>query len=194
MSGWTDEEIAFIKESFHEGLSANQIARMISVKFKAVRTRNSVISKLNRMGLLRGKPATSLAKRQGGRRRAKDIRGTGKGAPPKPASSPWRSEAMRKSPAPEFKVEPFVAAAEDVEIPLAQRKTIQTLEAKDCRWPIGDPQQADFHFCGKDKVQGLPYCESHARRAYQPIQVRRKPPATTVPLITATTKAPETVN
>lgn len=44
--------------------------------------------------------------------------------------------------------------------------------AHDCRWPIGDPQGADFHFCGKQKVDGHPYCEFHVRRANQPTRPR----------------------
>ena len=31
-----------------------------------------------------------------------------------------------------------------------------------------------FHVCGRAKVVGLPYCEAHARRAFQPPQVRRR--------------------
>ncbi|MBK1666882.1 hypothetical protein CKO28_02345 [Rhodovibrio sodomensis] len=34
-----------------------------------------------------------------------------------------------------------------------------------CLWPIGDPGDADFHFCGADPVPGKPYCEEHAARA-----------------------------
>ncbi|MDQ8698235.1 GcrA family cell cycle regulator [Hyphomicrobium sp. LHD-15] len=52
-------------------------------------------------------------------------------------------------------------------IPVDQRKTMETLMADDCRWPIGDPQGADFHFCGKRKVDGHPYCDFHVRRAGQ---------------------------
>ena len=33
---------------------------------------------------------------------------------------------------------------------------------------------ADFHFCGRKKVTGLPYCDFHARRAFQPPQPRRR--------------------
>jgi GcrA cell cycle regulator len=33
---------------------------------------------------------------------------------------------------------------------------------------------SDFHFCGKSKVTGLPYCEFHARRAFQPAMPRRR--------------------
>jgi GcrA cell cycle regulator len=62
---------------------------------------------------------------------------------------------------------------EELDIPMAERKSIQTLDECSCRWPIGDPQDAGFHFCGKNKVAGLPYCEFHARRAFQPPQARR---------------------
>jgi GcrA cell cycle regulator len=70
--------------------------------------------------------------------------------------------------------EPYVPAAEELVIPLNERKYIQTLTESCCRWPIGDPQQPDFHFCGKKKIPGLPYCEVHARRAFQPPQARRR--------------------
>ena len=70
--------------------------------------------------------------------------------------------------------EPYVPPAEELVIPLNERKYIQTLTEICCRWPIGDPQLADFHFCGKKKVTGLPYCEAHARRAFQPPQARRR--------------------
>jgi GcrA cell cycle regulator len=57
-------------------------------------------------------------------------------------------------------------------IPVGERKTMETLMAQDCRWPIGDPQGQDFHFCGKQKVDGHPYCEFHVRRANQPTRPR----------------------
>ncbi len=41
------------------------------------------------------------------------------------------------------------------------------LKERMCRWPVGDPQNADFHFCGGQAVSGMPYCEEHARAAYQ---------------------------
>jgi GcrA cell cycle regulator len=70
--------------------------------------------------------------------------------------------------------EPYTPPAEELVIPLNERKSIQTLTEACCRWPIGDPQLADFHFCGRKKVTGLPYCEFHARRAFQPPQPRRR--------------------
>jgi GcrA cell cycle regulator len=41
------------------------------------------------------------------------------------------------------------------------------LNVRMCRWPVGDPKDENFSFCGCDSVAGLPYCEDHARAAYQ---------------------------
>jgi GcrA cell cycle regulator len=60
------------------------------------------------------------------------------------------------------------------------RKTVQTLDAHDCRWPIGDPQHADFHFCGERRVAGRPYCKAHEQAAIQPPKPRYSSAATTV--------------
>jgi GcrA cell cycle regulator len=60
----------------------------------------------------------------------------------------------------------------ELDIPVAQRKTMTTLLPDDCRWPIGDPQAAGFHFCGKRKQEGYSYCEFHVRRASQPSRAR----------------------
>ena len=37
----------------------------------------------------------------------------------------------------------------------------------------GDPAASEFHFCGRGPKAGSPYCEAHARKAYQPQQQRR---------------------
>ncbi len=41
------------------------------------------------------------------------------------------------------------------------------LKDKMCRWPIGDPKDPDFRFCGDSSIPGMPYCQEHARMAYQ---------------------------
>lgn len=35
-----------------------------------------------------------------------------------------------------------------------------------CQWPIGDPRDADFHFCAATPVPGRPYCRAHCEMAY----------------------------
>ena len=48
-------------------------------------------------------------------------------------------------------------------------KSFSILDIKEnmCRWPLGDPKDDDFHFCGKHAVDGCSYCEGHATEAYQ---------------------------
>ena len=36
----------------------------------------------------------------------------------------------------------------------------------DCQWPIGDPQEKDFHFCEAETLTGKPYCKEHCDVAY----------------------------
>lgn len=41
------------------------------------------------------------------------------------------------------------------------------LKSNQCRWPIGDPDSDNFHFCGETVFSGKPYCYEHCRQAYQ---------------------------
>lgn len=58
--------------------------------------------------------------------------------------------------------------------PNGERHTIITLKANMCRWPIGDPGDKDFHFCGCYAPVGQPYCAEHMKVAYQPAPPRRR--------------------
>lgn len=158
---WNDERVELLKKLWSEGLSASQIAGRIGSV-----TRNAVIGKVHRLGLS-GRATTSRMKSHRPRPRANPVR---KLAKPKFANvgNTAVRNLFQADPA-----EPYVPPVEELVIPLAERKTIQTLLETHCRWPIGDPQEAEFHFCGKNKVTGLPYCEFHARRAFQPPQPRR---------------------
>ncbi|MBS0234951.1 MAG: GcrA cell cycle regulator [Proteobacteria bacterium] len=157
---WTDERVELLKRLWSEGLSASQIAgRLGSV------TRNAVIGKVHRLGLS-GRATTSRMKSHRPRTRMASVK-----RPAKPRFAQSGNPAVR---ALYMDAEAYVAPAEEIEIPLAERKTIQTLGECSCRWPIGDPQTPEFHFCGRTKVPLLPYCEVHARRAFQPVAPRRR--------------------
>ena len=47
---------------------------------------------------------------------------------------------------------------------------ILDLKLNTCRWPIGDPTDPDFHFCGENTVIGKPYCAKHCEQAYTSIK------------------------
>lgn len=157
---WNDERVELLKKLWAEGLSASQIAGRIGSV-----TRNAVIGKVHRLGLS-GRATTTRMKSH--RPRTRPV--AAKRAPAKPRFTNVGNTALR---ALYQDAEPYVAPVEELVIPVAERRSIQTLEECSCRWPIGDPQDAEFHFCGKTKVTGLPYCEFHARRAFQPPQSRR---------------------
>jgi GcrA cell cycle regulator len=160
---WTEERVESLKKLWAEGLSASQIA----VRLGEV-SRNAVIGKVHRLGLA-GRATTSRVKTVRPRKavartkRPRSLRFAGLGGSREgflhPALQPIGEQTRHY---------------EELVIPLEERKTIQTLEKSSCRWPIGDPQHEDFHFCGKGRLSGLPYCEFHARRAFQPVQQRRR--------------------
>jgi len=157
---WNDERVELLKKLWGEGLSASQIAGRIGSV-----TRNAVIGKVHRLGLS-GRATTTRMKSH--RPRTRPV--PAKRAPVKPSYTNVGNTALQRL---YREAEPYVAPAEELVIPVAERRSIQSLEECSCRWPIGDPQDSDFHFCGKNKVPGLPYCEFHARRAFQPPQSRR---------------------
>lgn len=43
------------------------------------------------------------------------------------------------------------------------RVQFSELEAHHCKYPIGDPRQSGFGFCGLERVPGSPYCMPHTR-------------------------------
>ena len=69
----------------------------------------------------------------------------------------------------------------DVSWPRGKQKTVATLEQHDCRWPVGDPKGAAFHFCGERSLAGRPYCELHWRMAFQPPKPREARSVVIVP-------------
>jgi GcrA cell cycle regulator len=62
---------------------------------------------------------------------------------------------------------------------MADKTSLLELNDRVCRWPMGHPGEADFHFCGEKVNPGFPYCVEHCGRAYQaqlPRGARRPPP------------------
>ena len=183
---WNDERVELLKKLWAEGLSASQIAGRLGGV-----TRNAVIGKVHRLGLS-GRATTSRMKSLRPRPRVAATALAKRPANGKSRFGSVGNPSVRALYQPD--AEPYTSPVEELVIPLAERKTIQTLGECNCRWPIGDPQHAEFHFCGKDKVMGLPYCEFHARRAFQPPQPRRRDREIPVMPIIAAPTTPETVD
>lgn len=166
---WNDERVEALKKLWAEGLSASQIASRIGGV-----TRNAVIGKVHRLGLS-GRAPTSRTTTARPRPRIAAPR-----RPTKPRFAAIGATALR--PSFQLEAEPYVSTYEELDIPLKERKSLLDLTESSCRWPIGDPQHAEFHFCNRSKLAGLPYCEFHSRRAFQPVQPRRRE-KTVVPMV-----------
>jgi GcrA cell cycle regulator len=47
-------------------------------------------------------------------------------------------------------------------------KKLEELSNKNCRWPIGHPDEENFYFCGRSPVDNFSYCKLHVLYAFQP--------------------------
>ena len=160
---WTEERVEQLKKLWTEGHSASQIANQLGGV-----TRNAVIGKVHRLGL------------------------SGRATPSRPVKRPPR--LARPKPAPQ-RVERPVAPTPEVAAPQQQQPTTLPAVAKStepldpvklangdfasvlniresmCKWPIGDPADPKFAFCGR-KADCGPYCAEHAKVAFQPARKR----------------------
>lgn len=56
---------------------------------------------------------------------------------------------------------------DDIDIPEAQRRSILELSEEVCHFPIGNPGEPGFAFCGGPVADGSAYCRAHHIRCYQ---------------------------
>ena len=169
---WTDERIALLKKMWKDGKSAADIAKTLA---KGV-TRNAVIGKAHRMGLSNRPSPIKKSDAPATKEVAK------KEAPKKEA--PKKEAAVVAKPAAKKIVPPVVVSGvkhnplvrgeiaeprkfEKEAIPPGGGVALIDLTERMCRWPIGDPREDDFTFCGRNIRPGTPYCPEHAGAAYQ---------------------------
>ncbi len=160
--GWTEERVETLKKLWLDGLSASQIAKQLGGV-----TRNAVIGKVHRLGLS-GRAAPSQPARQ--------VFKAARPARPVAASQPAARRPAVAAASPETTQVPAPRPVTYVEAP--GTATVLTLGAHMCKWPIGDPSTDDFTFCGRRSGGDGPYCNDHARVAYQPQQTKKKSGAT----------------
>ncbi len=157
---WTEDRVEILTKLWAEGLSASQIAKELGGV-----TRNAVIGKVHRLGLSgRAKPS-----------RPKKVTGTRTSSPRKrTAAKPRATKALAKPVRPIAPPPPPPIEAKP--LPNGEYATIMTIRDHMCKWPIGDPMESDFRFCGRKNKQGEPYCEAHCNVAYQPSRRRGAKP------------------
>lgn len=180
---WTDERVEKLKELWGEGMSASQIAKVLGGV-----TRNAVIGKVHRLGLSnRGSGGAAQAEEAKPAKPAKANRSKAAAKPKDAAPAPEEPK-----PAPVMRTPPVIRDASQPRAPglptpeeqaaratlaeiekMAKKLDLLSLTERTCKWPIGDPTEESFHFCGLPSVAGKPYCEHHVAVAFQPMSTRR---------------------
>ncbi len=167
---WTDDRVATLTKLWADGLSASQIAKQLGGV-----TRNAVIGKVHRLGLSgRAKPSSPARKAAAKKRAAAKAK---RAAAPKSSTSrkpkTVRAPSAPRTPSVIAKAAPPPAPPLEA-LPMSNGEfaTIMTITDHMCKWPIGDPGEDNFRFCGRKTDPEEPYCVAHSRVAYQPSRRR----------------------
>ena len=146
---WTDEAVEELKKMWDKGMTTGQIAKVLNV------TKNSIIGKVHRL-CLTARP--SPIKKSSNSTGKKTV--TSKKTEKETKAKSTSKCKTKEKPIIIEEAKPQVAPIEETNIPLVK------LDNHTCRWPMGDPKDEDFCFCGKRIKTGQTYCEEHAMVAY----------------------------
>lgn len=165
MSNWNDIRINLLTKLWLEGQSASAIAAELGEGV----TRNAVIGKVHRLKL-------ASEKRPARPRVAKASRPS----TPRLASIPRRAVAkafagvIDRSYA---QVADAVATTPFILPPThnyGSSSAILGLKQNKCKWPMGDPMNSDFRFCGGQADDHSPYCAHHRQNSVDAGRRRRQ--------------------
>ena len=140
---WTEEREQKLRELWEKDYTASQIAEMLGDT-----TRNAVIGKAHRLKL-----AARATSKQSRIPKRQNITAN---------SVPNKQEGYisRKS--------RFKSLLLDKNFETENPKKLEELSDKNCRWPIGHPDEKNFYFCGRNPVESFSYCKLHVLYAFQP--------------------------
>ncbi|MBQ7055591.1 MAG: hypothetical protein IJN91_01515 [Alphaproteobacteria bacterium] len=187
--GWDSTALKKLKSLIGKGLSTSEIGRRLGM------SKNAVVGKLNRLGwnakaggvpvaevetkvtkktkteknAETGNKATAVKKTDKKAAVKTDEKQTGKRLSVKVEKKSKVVNALDKIADKKVTAEPRVSEKSLA----AHQRIIQhslemaNLKPNQCRWPIGDPDSENFHFCGETVFVGKPYCYEHCKQAYQ---------------------------
>ena len=180
--GWDSVMLKKLKALTGKGLSTSEIGKRLGM------SKNAVVGKLNRLGWnskAGGVTNTSGAKTQKKTMSKKTVVAANGKNQKKPSIisviKGAKKTAGKKTPDNAKKKNVTVADKKGADkstkalnknLAMHQRIIQHSLEMANlkpnqCRWPIGDPDSENFHFCGEQVFVGKPYCYEHCKQAYQ---------------------------
>jgi len=138
--GWTDDSVEKLRQLWAQGLTANEIAKKLGV------TKNAIVGKVHRL-CLTARPSPIKSKEP----EPAEIQESSSAAGDKVTESQIDDNPDKNT--------------SDAKEELTNIKLVD-LDSHTCRWPIGDPRDDDFCFCGKKVRSGQTYCDEHSMQAY----------------------------
>lgn len=141
MARWSAAQVATLQRHREAGLSWRDCSR------KMRRSRNSCIGKGRRAGHTPMQPSEIQKTNEWAMRQA------------------WALSRREAPPPPPVEGHNVLAF-----VPHPSRKPVPILALKStsCRWPLGDPREKEFGFCGQTQCEESAYCAEHHAVAYGP--------------------------
>ena len=142
-----------LKIMWKQGLTTGEIGKRLGV------SKNSIVGKVHRLQL-DARPSP-IKKKDEEPQVTEEIQ---------VKETPSKNKTDKKVAEPESKA-PEKTAPISVSVAPVEKKNngyvrLTDLDNHTCRWPVGDPKDENFHFCGKKVRIGQTYCEEHAALAY----------------------------
>jgi GcrA cell cycle regulator len=174
---WTQQAVETLRKLAVEGRSAAWIAAALGAP-----SRDAVIGKASRIGIRlnggtgsaligegqRSERPTPVIPWGGGRIRRPQGKGPRSEQPAETPSGMAVSRARSRAPAiprENKRADRWIFAT--AEVGEMRRIGFTEIGEVECRWPLGDPTQEDFAYCGLQVAKHHAYCAGHCRLAYR---------------------------
>lgn len=144
---WTEEKIEKLRQMWEQGKTSNEIAKKLGV------TKNSIVGKVHRL-CLKARPSPIKNKDE----KAEVVAETLELSVENEEDLSVSEETAGLDTAKEQKEKKSKKPAHCLKL--------VELDSHTCRWPIGDPRDDDFCFCGRKVRVGQTYCDEHSMIAY----------------------------
>ena len=136
---WNQQKVEDLKKLWNDGVATSRIGEQLGF------TKNAVIGKAFRLGLER---------RQNSRKKISQPTSFSSTTLYRETSSSSSSISVKKEP---------IRRREKFSF---KKSIVGTGNFRSCQWPIGDPLEEGFHYCGGQNIPTKPYCIEHFKKAY----------------------------
>ena len=137
---WNQQKVDNLKKLWNEGVATSRIGEQLGF------TKNAVIGKAFRLGLER---------RQNSRKKTTQSQSVSSVTMYRETNVPGNSQ-----------ISPKREVTRRREKFSFKKSIVGTGSFKSCQWPIGDPLEEGFHYCGGQNIPTKPYCIEHYKKAY----------------------------